>query len=111
MKLNLIKLTRLLDTDIFDFPIKDILVLNDSEKTLLCFLVDLIRDKESVLITKRELANQIGCKPMTIFRQLKVLEYWKYIEKQEIKQKLKISFGQKKRDNTTKRRNTILSPT
>lgn len=88
--------------DIFDFPIEQISVLNASEKTLLAFLVDLLRDREAVLITKRELAIQIGCKPMTIFRQLKVLEYWKYIKKEEKSSGLKISFGQKKRHNTNK---------
>ena len=102
MKINLIRLGKIMRADIFDFPIEQISVLNDSEKSLLAFLVDLIRDKESVLITKPELAAQIGCEPMTIFRQLKVLEYWKYIEKQERKGGLKISFGGKKRDNTAK---------
>jgi len=88
--------------DIFDFPIEQISVLNDTEKSLLAILVELLRDREAVLISKTDLAAQIGVCSMTIFRLLKVLEYWKYIKKQPDQEGLKISWGSKKKHNTAK---------
>lgn len=95
-KINLIKLSGILESDRFDPSIQNTNVLTNGEKTLLAFLVDLMGDVESALITKKLLAGQTGYCKMSIFRFVKKLVLFGYIKRERTRAGLKIAWGPKK---------------
>lgn len=91
-KINLIKLNKILESDIFGCSIKNMARFTDGEKTFLAFLIYLMGDVESALITKKQLADQTGYCQMSILRFIKKWVKQGKIEKEEKGSGLKISW-------------------